>query len=190
MAAVVTVTAVLALTACDPIGFGAQTNRQYDAGAGSNARGPHIQILNGLFVNNGDETATFSASLLNRDPETHTLTGAEIKGSDGSTITSTFAAPIELEQDDLYQVGKSGDIIMTGAFPPGGFVKVTLNFDNASPVTLNVPIVPRTATYASVATAAMTPATPATPSQDSGTESPGTEGSTAEDSATGSPGNG
>ncbi|MEO6470395.1 MAG: hypothetical protein ABIR57_01100 [Aeromicrobium sp.] len=166
-AAAVAVTAVLTLGGCGT-GFSAQTNQQYDAGVGSNERGRHVQVLNALFVDNGDKTATFSASVLNRDAQTHILTGVEVTAENGAALTATFATPRELKTDTPYVPGTEGDIILTGPIPAGGFVKITLNFDNAAPVTINSPVVARTPMYASVAKKTVVPtpsakATEATP---------------------------
>ena len=134
-----------------------QTNKQYDAAVGSNVRGPHVQVLNSLFVDNGDKTATYSASLINRDDEAHILQGAEVTTTAGTTITSTFATPRELKKEVPYLPGTQGDIILTGAFPAGGYVTITFTFDNAAPVTVGAPIVTRTSMYDSVATKTIIP---------------------------------
>ncbi len=165
-AAAIAATAVLALSGCSPLGENLQTNKQYSAGVGSNARGQHVEVLNSLFVDNGDKTATYSAALLNRDPEAHTLTGVDVTTTDGTAITSTFATPRELKDDTPYNPGTEGDIILTGAFPAGGFVKITFNFDNAAPVTVSAPIVTRTAIYDSIATKTIVPAPSARTSTD------------------------
>lgn len=151
-------TAVLALSGCSPIGENAQTNKQYDAGVGFNVRGPHVQVLNSLFVDNGDKTATYSASLLNRDATSHLLKGVEVVASDGSAIASTLTAPHELATDLPFRPGTNGDIILTGPFNTGGVVKITLTFDNAAPVTVDAPVVTRTSIYDSVAAKAGVPA--------------------------------
>lgn len=152
--------ALFALTGCGT-GFGAQTNQQYDGGVGNNARGPHVQVHNALFVDNGDSTATFSAALLNLDDTTHTLTSAEATTSDGTAIALTFAATRELKPNTYVLPGTTGDIILTGKFPAGGFVEITLNFTGAAPVTIDAPVITRTETYESVATKAAPSTTPA-----------------------------
>lgn len=145
--------AVLALTGCAPLGSEMQTNKQYDAAIGSNLRGTHVEVLNSLFVDNGNKTATYSASLINRDATPHVLKGVEVTTVSGAPITSSLKAPPALKEEVPYLPGTLGDIIMTGAFPAGGFVNITFTFDNAAPVTLNAPIVARTPMYSSVATA-------------------------------------
>lgn len=157
-AAAIAATAILALSGCSPLGSQVQTNKQYTAGVGSNARGQHVEVLNSLFVDNGDKTATYSASLINRDSRAHMLTGANVTSTSGTPITSTFATPRELKRETPYTPGTEGDIILTGAYPAGGFVKINLTFDNAAPVTVSAPIVPRTSIYSSVALRTIVPA--------------------------------
>jgi len=156
VATAVSATALLLLSGCGT-GFSAQTNQTYDAGVGSNHSDGQIKVLNALFVDNGDDTATFSASLLNKDTNAHTLTAVTTTTTAGTPIASTLAAPRKLEPQVPYTPGTNGDIILTGEFPAGGFVKVTLEFDGAAPVSINAPIVERSGMYEGVATQPVTP---------------------------------
>ncbi|MGZ5421499.1 MAG: hypothetical protein ACXWXF_04915 [Aeromicrobium sp.] len=149
LAIAVSATALLVLTGC---GFGAQTNQSYDAAVGSNERGGKIKVLNALYVDNADGTATFSATLLNKDTGAHVLGAVTATSGDGSPITATLAAPVELEPQVPYTPGTNGDIMLTGAFAAGGFVKTTLTFEGAEPVTIDAPVVARNAAYEGVAT--------------------------------------
>lgn len=143
-------TAVLALSACGT-GFAAQTNQQYDAGVGSNERGGTIDVLNALFVDNADETATFSASILNNADEAHTLTGVKATTTNGKALEATLAGPSKIAPGAIFTPGTEGDIILSGDFPPGGFVKITLELEGTSPVTISAPVVGRKEIYADVA---------------------------------------
>src|SRR4051794_5238829 len=71
--------AMVALGGCSGTGMDAQTNAQYQSGVGANVRTGSIQLYNALAVDNGDGTATFSASILNRDETAVKLTGATAK---------------------------------------------------------------------------------------------------------------
>ena len=141
---------MLTLTGCGT-GFSAQTSQQYDAAVGSNHRGGEIDVLNALFVDNADGTATFSAALLNKGTSAHILNSVMTTTDDGTAIASTLTKPQELRSQMVYSPGKDGDIIMTGSFSAGGFVKITFDFDGVAPLTINVPVVTRTSTYDSVA---------------------------------------
>lgn len=172
-AAAIAATAALALSGCSPWGSGMQTNQQYSAGVGSNARGQHVEVLNSLFVDNGDKTATYSASLINRTAEAHILTGVNVTTTAGDPIASTFATSRELKDNSPYLPGTEGDIVLTGAFTDGGFVKITFTFDSAAPVTVSAPIVPRTSMYDTVATKTIVPPkAPRVPGGEATTEAP------------------
>lgn len=155
----VSATALLALTGCGT-NFSAQTNQSYDAGVGSNHRDGTVNVLNALFVDNTDGTATFSAALLNKDTSAHRLTAVTATTDGGTPITVKLAGKPELESQMLYSPGETGDILLTGEFPAGGFVKVTLDFEDVAPVTINAPVVTRTEVYVGVATEAEDAETP------------------------------
>lgn len=152
VAIAVSATAVLALSGCAPLGSDVQTSQPYDAAVGSNHRGGQVEVLNALFVDNADDTATFSATLLNKDTSPHVLSAVTATSGDGSPITTTLAAPVDLDPKVPYNPGTNGDIMLTGTFLAGGFVKTTLNFEGAEPVTIDAPVVARSATYEGVAT--------------------------------------
>ena len=141
---------MLTLTGCGT-GFSAQTNQQYDAAVGSNHRGGEIDVLNALFVDNADGTATFSAAILNKGTNVHILNSVMTTTDAGTAIASTLTKPQELRSQLVYSPGKKGDIVMTGSFPAGGFVKITLDFDGVAPLTINAPVVTRNSIYDNVA---------------------------------------
>lgn len=157
VAIAVSATAVLALSGCAPLGSDVQTSQPYDAAVGSNHRGGQVEVLNALFVDNADDTATFSATLLNKGTSAQILNAVTTTTGDGTPIASTLATPRELKPQTPYTPGTDGDIILTGEFPAGGFVKITLNFENAAPVTIDSPVVARNATYEGVATRTVVP---------------------------------
>ncbi len=148
--------AAFALTGC-ATGFGTQTNQQYQAGIGADERDSSVYVLGALFVDNGNDTATLSASLINQRNAPEQLTSVETTTRSGQPLTSTFAGPADLAMAKPYVPGTSGDIVLTGNFTDGGNVKITFNFDKAAPVTISVPVVRRTAMYDSVATGSPTP---------------------------------
>lgn len=147
---------MFALTGCGT-GFGAQTSQPYDAAIGSNQRGGEVDVLNALFVDNADGTATLSAVLLNKDTSAHLLKSVTTTADDGTAIASTLVAPHELTPQTPYSPGKDGDIIMTGDFPTGGFVKITFTFEGVAALTIDAPVVTRTAMYDAVAKTSATP---------------------------------
>jgi hypothetical protein len=140
---------MLALSAC---GFGEQTYQQYQPAAGANYRSPTIDVLNTLLVANADKSATLSASIINNTGADQSLSSVTVDSLDGSKtlqVRSTksllplpkdFAAP-------LGQASDAGGFVVTDGAKPGYYVKVTLNFTDAESVTIDAPVVARTADY-------------------------------------------
>lgn len=153
--------AVLALSACGT-GFDAQTNRVYTAGVGSNHRGDTVDILNALFVENADETATLSAGLLALEPGGDAVTGVEVTTQDGQSIESSLDEPISLAFDELHLTGEEAEVVVRGAnFLAGDFVQVELAFETSAPISIDVPVVARDDAYDEVAPAPNPGTTPA-----------------------------
>lgn len=152
--AVVAAVASLVLSACGT-GFGAQTNQQYQASIGANLRTGDLHLYNALFVDNGDGTATFSASALATDDLS--ISVATVTPTSGSPITVTLAEPVELPADELVTFGSAGEIVVESAdVTAGGYTEITLSGDGGD-ATLEVPVVERISDYESVA---RTPAEP------------------------------
>lgn len=161
--ALVTATAALALGGCAGTGMDAQTNAQYQAGVGANVRSGSIQLFNALAVDNGDGTATFSAAILNRDDTPARLQRAEAVASDGSDVDVT-GGPAIIGAGQLFDTGKAGVVILEDKkLEAGEYVTVKLSFDGGRKVSVEAPVVARTAIYDEVATNA---------GGDSGTEKP------------------
>jgi copper(I)-binding protein len=144
--------AAIALGGCAGTGTDAQTNAQYQAGIGANVRTGTIQLYNALAVDNGDGTATFSAAILNRDDAAAKLTGASAKASDGSKVDAT-TAPAIIDAGQLFNLGKTGAVILTNEeLAAGDYVTVKLAFNGGRTVSVEAPVVARTAIYDGVAT--------------------------------------
>ncbi|MFL6089478.1 MAG: hypothetical protein ACJ71Z_04990 [Aeromicrobium sp.] len=143
--------AVVALGGCSGTGMDAQTNAQYQSGVGANVRTGSIQLYNALAVDNGDGTATFSASILNRDETAVKLTGATAKSADGSDVDVT-TAPAIVGPGKVFNAGKAAAVLLAGKHVAAGdYVKVSLKFNHGRSVTVDAPVVARTAVYDDVA---------------------------------------
>ena len=164
-------TALLALGACGT-GFSAQTNQVYQAGVGANHRGD-IDVLNTLFVTNDDGSATLSASIVNNTDSADELSSVEVTTLDGKTLeVDSTEKKLPLKRGIASVVGGAADAggfwISKGA-TAGDYVKVTLSFNKTAPITIEAPVVTRTAQYADVASAPQPTPTPTeTASTDSG----------------------
>lgn len=143
---------MLALSAC---GFGEQTYQQYQPAAGANYRSPTVDVLNTLLVANADKSATLSASIVNNTGSNQSLSSVTVTSLDGAKTLPVRSTKIllPLPKDAAATVGQASDaggfVVMDGA-KAGYYVKVTLNFTDAAPVTIDTPVVTRTADYDSV----------------------------------------
>ena len=156
----------LVLSACGT-SFSAQTNQQYQQSIGANLRDTDapVQIYNGLFVDNGDGTATFSGALLAR-AEDQTVESVEVTSSGTDVTASPSGTPtlvdlpngLELTAEVLAPVGTDGEIIVEDdEIVEGRYALLTLNLSSGQQVSLNVPVVARSEMYPSGATESRTP---------------------------------
>lgn len=143
-AIVLAATAPFALSACGT-SFGAQTNQQYQAGVGANLRTGPVGVYNGLFVDNGDGTLTFSGGLLSE--EAQTIESVSVDGA-----AKKLPRAISLEPDALLTLGTTGEIIIrSDDIAAGDYVTISFAATPGGDVSIEVPVVERTATYDSVA---------------------------------------
>jgi len=145
-------TALLTLGGCGT-SFDAQTNQVYQAAVGADHRG-EIDVLNTLFVANDDGSATLSASIVNNTDAENKLTSVEVTTLKGQQLpVSSTEKQLPIKPGILSLVGGAADAgglwISKGA-TAGDYVKVTLTFDKAAPVTIETPVVTRTEEYAKV----------------------------------------
>ncbi|UPK74586.1 hypothetical protein MU582_19440 [Nocardioidaceae bacterium SCSIO 66511] len=140
---------LLALGACGT-GFDAQTNQVYQPAAGANDHATDVDLLNVVGVDNSDDTATISASVLNKADADETITGVtgvtdsgdDVEG--GKEVDITFAGPIDLPHGDLVKLGEEAEIVISYEDLGGGqYATLTFEFQNAAPVEMDVPIVSR-----------------------------------------------
>ena len=140
----------LGLAGCTGTGVGAQTNQQYQAGAGANLRTGQVQLYNALAVDNGDGTATLSTVVVNTTDETQKLDTASATTGGGEVAVQT--APAIIGPRDSFNTGPAATVVLTGgAVKAGDYATVTLAFDKAGDVTIEAPVVTRTKMYSEVA---------------------------------------
>lgn len=132
-------------------GFDAQTLQQYQPGVGANVNTGQVQLYNALAVDNGDDTATLSAVVLNATDETQKLASATATTSDGARV-EVETAPAIVGPRDTFNTGPAATVVFSGgAVDAGRYVTLTLTFDDAGEVAVEAPVVERTAMYSSVA---------------------------------------
>lgn len=151
-AAALAVTAALTLSACGT-SFGAQTSQVYQPSVGANERGD-VDALHTLLVSNADGSATVSAALVNNLEDEQTLTSITVANAEGEELpvrSPRIALPLPPEA--LVQTGSDEAAVFTvteGA-EPGDYIDITFTFSESGPLTVNAPVVTRTAEFESVA---------------------------------------
>jgi copper(I)-binding protein len=170
-------TALLALGACGT-GFNAQTNQVYQAGTGANHRG-EMDVLNTLLVANDDGSATLSAGIVNNTKDEQRLVSVTATTLDDKPLTVASTKMIlSLPADNLTTIGgiaDAGGFAVLKDATAGAYVKVTLTFSDAAPVTIEAPVVARTAEYEKVGGAPKTEPTPTPTPTDAEAESTDSE---------------
>lgn len=155
--------ALLALGAC---GFDAQTNQQYQAAVGANLHGD-VDVLNALLVANEDGSATVSAGFVNNTDSEQSLSSVSVTTmADEELAVRGLRAQLPLPEGKLATLGfnsDAGGFRVTEGAEPGYYVKVTFSFTDSAPVTIETPVVARTAAYDKVSGEDPLPAEP-TPS--------------------------
>jgi hypothetical protein len=154
-------TALLTLGACGT-SFNAQTSKVYQAAVGADHRG-ELDVMNTLLVANDDGSATLSTSIVNNTKEPQELSSVSATTLGGEELQVTDPTKLALPSGVGTIVGglasTSGFWITQGA-DAGHYVRLTLTFTNAAPVTIEAPVVNRTSEYDSVAEAPAPEPTP------------------------------
>lgn len=150
-AAALATVAALTLTGCGT-GFNAQTNQVYQPGVGANHRG-EIDVLGTVLVANDDGSATLSAGVINKTDTKQTL--------ESVTATTLADRPLEMQSgaavlpigvlSTLGSGSDTGTYLISGGAPAGSYVRLTLKFSDAGPVSIEAPVVARTGEYADIA---------------------------------------
>jgi hypothetical protein len=134
------------LTSC---GFGKATDKVYTPAEGTNDRDGQVDILSAAIVAAQPNSGTFIATLSNKSPDTaHSLESVELATTGGSGTTGgeiTFddiTTPVEVVARGYVNLADDDQgIVVRGEFEAGQFFPVTLTFDGADPVTMDVPVV-------------------------------------------------
>lgn len=146
---------MLGLSGCGT-GFDAQTNQAYQPGDGSIERTADVDLLGVVAVDNADDTATISASIMNKSDADDRLVGVTGAGRSGDAIDVEVADPVDLPPGDLVSLGEEPEVVLSSdELAPGYFTDLTFEFENAGPVDIDVPVVSReeSETYAEIAEA-------------------------------------
>lgn len=125
-----------ALTAC---GFNYPTDRINNITSSANYRNGTVDVLNAVVVSKQDNAGTFIATFVNND-QTKQVSFEGMKG-DGSTVAAVDTKPIPIVANGLVSLAAEGGIPITGTFQAGGYVTLTLSFDDGESAAIDVPVV-------------------------------------------------
>lgn len=152
-AATLALTVAFGLAGCGT-GGSAQTSQQYQPGVGSNLREGDVQLFNALLVQNTDGSLSFSAGLVNTTDVEQALTGATISPLGGDRATQAEpSTDVTIAPRQLFTIGSAGELagIEVPGLTEGRYAAITMTFDGAGDVSIEVPVVARTADYSQVA---------------------------------------
>ena len=125
--------------------FDAQTNQFYTPAEGINERTGGVDVLNALVVADEAGRGRFIAGLVNNSDQTDdALTRVQGAGDD-SDIQGSLGTPIDIVRDSFVQLAdeSSEPVVLEGEqIVPGRFVEVTITFQEAEEVTVELPVVP------------------------------------------------
>ena len=145
--------AVPALSACG-VSFGAQTDQPYQPSDGVIERSGDVDVLNALVVSATPGSGRLVVGLVNGADEDDELTGVVGEGDDPATFelgTGETTIPagelLDLSDEDAVVVSVTGS---EDAVLPGKFVRLTLQFESADDVTVNVPVLAQNEDYQDV----------------------------------------
>lgn len=147
LAATIAASTLLALSAC---GFEAQTNQQYQAAVGANTHGD-VDVLNAVVVANDDGSGTISTGFVNNTDAEQSLSSVSATTMSGEELpVRGLRLLLPLPKDQLASLGLSSDsggFRITEGVEAGYYVKLTFSFTDSAPVTIEAPVVTRTAEY-------------------------------------------
>jgi copper(I)-binding protein len=132
----VSLVATAALTAC---GFNYPTDRINNITSSANYRDGTVNVLNAVVVSKQDNSGTFIATLVNND-QTNVVNLVGMKG-DGTAVGQVDVQPIQVAANGMVSLAAQGGIPVTGAFRAGGYVTLTLSFDDGESALIDVPVV-------------------------------------------------
>lgn len=139
---------VPSLAAC---GFNYQTDKVYQPAVGVNNRSGNVDVLGAVVVSGTDGSGTFVATLVNKaSGQPATLTG--LTGPAGTT--TRFTAPVQVQPGALVNLADAGAVAINGdAVKAGGWVRLTLEFQDGQTTKVNAPVVDRTGEFSQVSPA-------------------------------------
>jgi hypothetical protein len=134
------------LAACTSVGLGAQTGQVYIPADGANNRTGTVYVLNAVVVSGRVGAGTLVTTFVDTDTQSPD-TVSSITGT-GLTVTGTLPT---VPAGGHVNLATIPPIFVTGTgVKAGGYVTLTFEFQNGSPVTMDIPVVDTTGPWASI----------------------------------------
>jgi hypothetical protein len=124
--------------------FDAQTNQVYNPAEGVNDRSSTMDVLDALIVSDEDGRGRFIAGLVNNSHSTDDALISVAGSGKDAAIKGSLATPIDVVPDGYVQLAADGvePVVLEGdPIVAGTFVEVTVSFNQADAVTLQLPVV-------------------------------------------------
>ncbi len=164
--AVASLVLVPVLASC---GFNRPTDRVYNPGVGVNERSGQVDVLNALVVSGADGSGALVATLANNNTaDADALTQVSGSGED-TAVRVSLDSPVDITRGGSVSVSDETEVPVEGdAVKPGAFIELTFTFEQAGPVTLQVPVVARRGPYQDIPVPSVAPTTAAPSEEESG----------------------
>jgi hypothetical protein len=132
-------------------GFQAQTNQIYQPGPGITDRSDGVYVVNALVVTDGEGHGTLVGGLINQEPRPDKLESASVACRTGAAPKASIAGgTVALPSQRTVQLADTGVVRLTGTLRAGSFCTLSVTFQRAAPVDMDIPIVANSADYAAV----------------------------------------
>lgn len=129
-------------------GFDYNTDRTNTNAAGTYDQSGTVDVVAATIVSSGPDAGTFIANLSNNDQE-QAASFVELAGAGEAAVQATDFEPIEIAPGGFVNLADGGQgIKITGDFGAGDVVSMQFGFEDAEPVTLDVPVVLECEQYA------------------------------------------
>ena len=160
----IAVAAVVLAPVLSSCGFDEPTDRVYTPAVGVNERSGSVDVLNAVVVSGADGSGTLVATLVNND----TSEGETLQAVAGSGVSIRLDGPVEVDRGAAVSLIDETEVSVEGEeVEPGNFIELTFRFEQAEPITVEMPVVARRGTFAEIPVPTVAP----TPHSDSDSES-------------------
>lgn len=146
-------------------GFGKATDRPYTPAWGANEQADDASALGMQIVAKGDGEGVLIGTLTNPSPD-KTIELTQIETTDADI---TLDGPVQIPARGTVNLADEGGLPVSGDFKvaDSDYVEMTLNFDGAQPIKIDVPIVPAEGDFEDFGSSSSSSSTPSASSSES-----------------------